>query len=97
MMEKAQVRNELTSAEFALNLNGAAGIINGRIQTVEKATEGTPVVSGKRGGLTKAGMNEIDFDSIAERLEASLRSLQAGRPLSLQEAISEDEVRIRFM
>ena len=88
-----QVRNDLTSAEFALNLNAfridpgwsaderaaAAGVVDG-------------VANGGRGGGGDT-MSKIDYDRIAERLEAILRTLKAGRPLSLLETISQEEVR----
>ncbi|CAN0508477.1 unnamed protein product, partial [Ectocarpus sp. 12 AP-2014] len=103
-----QVRNELTSAEFALNLNGATrGMstggdggggggggtppgING-----QSTSPGAPSSSAAPAGATATPgtKSEIDFETIAERLEASLRALQAGRPLSLLEAISPDELR----
>ncbi|CAN0518621.1 unnamed protein product, partial [Ectocarpus sp. 8 AP-2014] len=97
-----QVRNELTSAEFALNLNGATrGMstgggggtppgING-----QSTSPGAPSSSAAPAGAaaTPGSKSEIDFETIAERLEASLRALQAGRPLSLLEAISPDELR----
>lgn len=95
-----QVRNELTSAEFALNLNGAATGRGNKTTSVENsAPRATAAVGGGVGGVGDDGgvggagnKSEIDYDSIAERLEASLRALQAGRPLSLMEAISQDEV-----
>ncbi|CAM9276618.1 unnamed protein product [Ascophyllum nodosum] len=87
-----QVRNDLTSAEFALNLNAfridpgwsaderaaAAGVVDG-------------VANGGRGGGGDT-MSKIDYDRIAERLEAILRTLKAGRPLSLLETISQEEL-----
>lgn len=103
-----KVRNELTSAEFALNLNGAGsgskndrekkrnGNDNGGEDSVNSAVgraAGGSTAVGRGGGAVAAGSkSEIDYDSIAERLEASLRTLQAGRPLSLLEAVSQDEV-----
>lgn len=104
----SQVRNELTSAEFALNLNGAvaAPVAAAVAATVGKAAGDTVAVGGSSSssgdpeGVSSKGrgqgggsQSQIDYDSIAERLEASLRALQAGRPLSLLEAVSEDEVR----
>lgn len=96
-----QVRNELTSAEFALNLNGATRgsstgggggtppAING-----QSTGPGAPSASAApASAATPGSKSEIDFEMIAERLEASLRALQAGRPLSLLEAVSPDEVR----
>lgn len=56
---------------------------------------------GGRGGTEEEGMAKgkgkggIDYDSIAERLEESLRTLQAGRPMALLDAISQEEVRVR--
>lgn len=108
-----QVRNELTSAEFALNLNGAmwtgsgtaeatfsstptsGGIINGEATSTSGPSASSASSSSSSVVTTPAAgsKTEIDYDSIAERLEASLRALQAGRPLSLREAVTEDEVR----
>eukprot|EP00752_Nemacystus_decipiens_P004120 g3769.t1 len=99
-----QVRNELTSAEFALNLNGAGGGgVNGQARG-GVSSGGSPRSSSSsttkptKPGATAAGGSssskvEIDFDSYAERLEGSLRALQAGRPVALLEAVSEDELR----
>lgn len=55
----------------------------------EKGSQGGDGGRGRGGGGAKS---KIDYDSIAERLEASLRTLKAGRPLSLLEAISQGEV-----
>ncbi|CAM9495735.1 unnamed protein product [Pylaiella littoralis] len=108
-----QVRNELTSAEFALNLNGAmwtgsgtaeatfsstptsGGIINGEATSTSGPSASSASSSSSSVVTTPAAgsKTEIDYDSIAERLEASLRALQAGRPLSLREAVTEDELR----
>ena len=92
-----QVRNELTSAEFALNLNGKSGSVGTLPRGTATTSSGGSTSSrssggGGGGGSGGGGKSEIDYDSIAERLEASLRTLQAGRPLSLLEAISQDEV-----
>lgn len=96
------MRNELTSAEFALNLNGAGsgGGTNGQAggngggssAQSSSSTASSPAATAGGGGSKV----EIDFDSYAERLEGSLRALQAGRPLALLEAVSEDEVRKAF-
>eukprot|EP00904_Undaria_pinnatifida_P010440 jgi/Undpi1/6526/HiC_scaffold_20.g09005.m1 len=92
-----QVRNELTSAEFALNLNGKSGSVGTLPRGTATTSSGGSTSSrnsggGGGGGSGGGGKSEIDYDSIAERLEASLRTLQAGRPLSLLEAISQDEL-----
>lgn len=97
----SQVRNELTSAEFALNIDAPRPRVNGRSASntgADWAGNGdgdgrddrgdSGVSENTTGGVSSA----IDFDSIAERLEANLRTLQAGRPLSFLEAIPEDEV-----
>lgn len=111
-----KVRNELTSAEFALNLNGAGsssrgsssssgtgggggmkgqakGNSSGSAESPSSTTSSPAAATAAGGGSGGGSKVEIDFDSIAERLEGSLRALQAGRPLSLLEAVSEDEVR----
>ncbi|CAM9900010.1 unnamed protein product, partial [Ectocarpus sp. 13 AM-2016] len=105
-----QVRNELTSAEFALNLNGATrgmstgggdggggGGGGGTPPSIngQSTSPGAPSSSAAPAGATATpgSKSEIDFETIAERLEASLRALQEGRPLSLLEAISPDELR----
>lgn len=84
------MRNELTSAEFALNIDAPLGRING-----DPASTGEPMGTGSHG----AGDNDsggagsaIDFDGIAERLEARLRALQAARSLSFLETLPEGEV-----
>lgn len=106
------MRNELTSAEFALNLDGAGGGgINGQARggssgsaksSSSSSTASPPGSATAAGGSSGSDSGsssstsskvEIDFDSYAERLEGSLRALQAGRPLALLEAVSEDEVR----
>ncbi|CAM9675903.1 unnamed protein product, partial [Ectocarpus sp. 6 AP-2014] len=75
-----QVRNELTSAEFALNLNGATrGVstgggggggtppgINGQ-STSPGAPSSSAAPAGA--GATPGSKSEIDFETIAERLE----------------------------
>lgn len=48
---------------------------------------------GSPGGGVVKGSSGIDYDIIAERLETSLRTLQAGQPAALLGAISQDEVR----
>lgn len=104
-----QVRNELTSAEFALNLNGAVRAGSSSRSTAnpttpvtnndKTASTGGPAASSSSSssstvaGVGAGSKTEIDYDSIAERLEASLRALQAGRPLSLGEAVTQDEVK----
>lgn len=91
-----QVRNDLTSAEFALNLN-AFQVDRSATAAVEGVSDG--VMGEGKGGKGEGGggaKSKIDYDSIAERLEASLRTLQAGRPLSLLEAISEGEVGLKL-
>ncbi|CAN0302885.1 unnamed protein product [Ectocarpus fasciculatus] len=93
-----QVRNELTSAEFALNLNGATrgsstGGGGGTPPAINGQSTGPRAPSASAAPATPGSKSEIDFETIAERLEASLRALQAGRPLSLLEAVSPDELR----
>ncbi|CAM9814490.1 unnamed protein product, partial [Ectocarpus sp. 4 AP-2014] len=63
--------------------------INGQ-STSPGASSSSAAQAGAR--ATPGSKSEIDFETIAERLEASLRALQAGRPLSLLEAISPDEL-----
>lgn len=108
------MRNELTSAEFALNLNGAISAPPPATTAASAGTKGekTAGVTGTGGASSSSSSgsgsaavaasppsagsvkSEIDYESIAERLEASLRALQAGRPLSLLEAVSQEEVNV---
>lgn len=88
-----QIRNELIAAEFALSLVTPFGRVITKGGLGDAGGE-----MGGRGGTEEEGMAKgkgkggIDYDSIAERLEESLRTLQAGRPMALLDAISQEEL-----
>ncbi|CAM9183987.1 unnamed protein product, partial [Sphacelaria rigidula] len=100
-----QVRNELIAAEFALNLaapptlpGSSAGKTgdpeSGGEGGGEAGEEGSQGANGPEGGKGNSDQARggIDYDRIADRLEGSLRTLQAGRPLAVLEAVSQEEL-----